>query len=165
MTNDKPKNLWVLKGEDWTLKCLSGCLPFPVTHPHLSYFSCLLAFRPFMFGICARFHCRSSWCRVCEVRLFGSCLSARASVSPPPVSSQIPNRLSKRCLKQKHNFYVLSSKKRRGCKEEKKPVPPGGFPALLGITVARMSDSTWASINETEQALCISKPISCHARM
>lgn len=120
MTNGKPKKF--VGVERWRLDnemSQSGCLPPPPPPPPRSYFSRLLAFRPFMFGVCARFHCRSSWCRVCEVRLFGSRLSARASVSPPPVSSQIPNRPSKRSLKQKHNFYVLSSKKRRDAKTDK----------------------------------------------
>lgn len=69
------------------------------------------------------------------------------------VSSQIPNRLSKRCLKQKNNFYVSSSKKRRGCKDRREErCASGWFPALLGIAVAGMSDSTWASVHQTEQA-------------
>lgn len=86
------------------------------TPPPLSYFSRLLAFRrlrslPLSLLMMPR---------VCEVRLFGSCLSARASVLPPPVCSQIPNRLSKSCLKQEHNFYVLSCKKRRDAKTDKR---------------------------------------------
>lgn len=158
------KSFWVLKGEDWTMRCLSLAAPPP---PTSVLFYRLLAFRPFMFGVCARFHCRSPWCRVCEVRLFGSRLSARASVSPPPVSSQIPNRLSKRCLKQKQNFYVLSSKKRRDAKTDKRRRKP-----CLAVVSPCCSASPWQGcLTAPERAhrernwLCVSKRISCHARV
>lgn len=108
-----------LKGEDWTMISLSGHLPLNVLHPHLYLILALLSCR-----LCVWLQCSFSLSlfvmpKVSEVHLFGFLLSP-LFLFDLAVSSQIPNRLSKSCLRAKVQLLCPEQEKKTEMRRQTK---------------------------------------------